>query len=46
VIGDEPGRPRELAHVRDEVDRIGRTRREKVAGSGHENLFGWPESNA
>jgi hypothetical protein len=45
MVGDEPWRPRELAHVRDQVDRIGRAGREKVAGTGHENLFGWPESN-
>jgi hypothetical protein len=46
VVRDEPGRAWQLAHVGDQVDGIGRTRREEVAGAGDENLFCWSESNA
>jgi hypothetical protein len=45
VVGDEPWRSRELAHVCDQVDRVGRTRREKVTGAGHEHLFSRSKSN-
>jgi len=46
MVRDEPGRPRELAHVGDEIDGIRRTGREKVAGAGDKNLFCWSEPNA
>jgi len=46
MVRDEPGRPRELAHVGDEIDGIGRTGREKVAGARDKNLFCRSESDA
>ena len=45
VVGDEPGRPWQLADVGDQVDRIGWTCRKEIAGARHEHLFGRSKSN-
>jgi hypothetical protein len=39
VIRDESRRPRQLADMRNEVDRVTRTGGEKIARSRHQDLF-------